>query len=87
MTPVAEEILHSEPLIRLSVFLGVVALMALWESVAERRERSVPRTWRWQNNFGVAALDTLVGRIIAPTGAVGFALFAEAHGLKYESAL
>jgi hypothetical protein len=31
MTPEAEEILHSEPLIRLSVFLGIVALMALWE--------------------------------------------------------
>jgi sterol desaturase/sphingolipid hydroxylase (fatty acid hydroxylase superfamily) len=29
----------------------------------------------------VAALDTLVGRVIAPTGAVGFALFAEAHSL------
>ncbi len=29
----------------------------------------------------MAALDTLVGRIIAPTGAVGFALFAEAHDL------
>ena len=81
MTPVAEEILRREPLIRLSVFLGLLALMTLWERVAERRERSVPRTWRWPNNFGVAALDTLVGRIIAPTGAVGFALFAEAHGL------
>jgi len=31
MTPVAEEILHREPLIRLSVFLGILALMALWE--------------------------------------------------------
>jgi sterol desaturase/sphingolipid hydroxylase (fatty acid hydroxylase superfamily) len=29
----------------------------------------------------VVALDTLVGRVIAPTGAFGFALFAEAHGL------
>jgi len=29
----------------------------------------------------VAALDTLVGRVVAPTGAAGFALFAEAHGL------
>jgi len=26
-----EEILHNEPLIRLSVFLGIFALMALWE--------------------------------------------------------
>jgi len=26
-----EAILHNEPLIRLSVFLGIFALMALWE--------------------------------------------------------
>jgi hypothetical protein len=31
MTPVAEASLHVEPLIRLSVFLGIVALLALWE--------------------------------------------------------
>jgi hypothetical protein len=31
MTLAAEEILHLEPLIRLSVFLGIFALMALWE--------------------------------------------------------
>jgi hypothetical protein len=31
MTSVAEENLYLEPLIRLSVFLGILALMALWE--------------------------------------------------------
>jgi hypothetical protein len=31
MTPVAEENLYREPLIRLGVFLGILGLMALWE--------------------------------------------------------
>jgi sterol desaturase/sphingolipid hydroxylase (fatty acid hydroxylase superfamily) len=35
---------------------------------------------RWPNNIGVSVLDTVVTRIVAPAGAVGFAWWAEAHG-------
>ena len=35
---------------------------------------------RWPNNLGVVLVDTLLTRIVAPTGAVGFAIFAEARG-------
>lgn len=54
--------------------------MAVWESVAARRVRSVARLRRWPANLGVALLSSLLTRAVAPAGAVGFALFAEARG-------
>jgi len=48
--------------------------------VTPKRERSVPRLRRWPNNIGVVLVDTLLARIVAPAGAVGFAVFAETRG-------
>jgi sterol desaturase/sphingolipid hydroxylase (fatty acid hydroxylase superfamily) len=53
--------------------------MALWEWLGPRLHLSVPRLRRWPNNIGAVFVDTVVTRILAPTGAVGFALFAQAH--------
>jgi sterol desaturase/sphingolipid hydroxylase (fatty acid hydroxylase superfamily) len=64
------------PLIRLEVFLGVFALMALWEVLAPRRAQMVGRWTRWPNNLGVVVVDTIVIRILFPTAAVGAALLA-----------
>src|SRR5262245_39175756 len=79
--------LKYEAIIRLGCFLGIFAVMAAWEGIASRRERSVPRWRRWPNNLSVAILDTVVTRIVAPTGAVGFALLAEAKGWGLFAAL
>jgi sterol desaturase/sphingolipid hydroxylase (fatty acid hydroxylase superfamily) len=70
----------SEPLIRLACFAGVFAVMALWEIVAPRRERSTTRTLRWPNNLAVVVVDTLLVRLVLPTAAVGAALHAETAG-------
>lgn len=67
----------TEPLIRLGVFLGVFALMALWEVLAPRRSQTVGRWTRWPNNLGVLVVDTIVIRI--PAAAVGAALLAAEH--------
>ena len=75
-----DELLSREPMLRLGVFLGIFALMSGWECVAGRRGRTVPRLRRWPCNLGVAVLDSLLVRFVAPAGAVGFALFTEAHG-------
>jgi hypothetical protein len=75
-----KDILHGESMIRLGVFLGIFALMATWECVGPRRKQAIPRWRRWPGNIGVALLDTVLTRIIAPTGAVGFAMLAEARG-------
>lgn len=74
------EVLAAEPLIRLGFFAGVFAAMALWEALAPRRQQRTPRAWRWPNNLGLVVVDTVVLRILFPTAAVGFAMFAAERG-------
>jgi sterol desaturase/sphingolipid hydroxylase (fatty acid hydroxylase superfamily) len=70
----------SEPLIRLSAFLGVFLAVALWEALAPRRRRAFPRLRRWPHNLALVAIDTLLARLLLPAGAVGVALAAQSHG-------
>lgn len=77
----ADELLSREPAIRLGAFLGVFVLMSVWEWFAARRARPASRLRRWPGNLGVSVLDAFTARLVAPAGAVGFALFAESRGL------
>jgi sterol desaturase/sphingolipid hydroxylase (fatty acid hydroxylase superfamily) len=77
----SDAVLEYEPYIRLAAFCGVFALMAIWEFALPRRKQTIGRGWRWPNNLGVVAVDTLLVRVLFPTTAVGLALVAEAHGL------
>lgn len=74
------DVLRHEPALRLGAFLGIFALMAAWEWLGPRRDQTASRWRRWPSNFGVAVVDTLLARLVAPAGAVGFALLAEARG-------
>ncbi len=76
----SETILSAEPAIRLSIFLGVLAAMALWEVAAPRRRREIPRVIRWTNNLGLVVLDTVILRLTFPIVAVGLAVMAEDRG-------
>ncbi len=69
-----------EGVVRLSVFFGVFAVMALWEFSAPRRDLVAPKTNRWGVNWGIVVIDTLVVRILFPAAAVGAALDASAQG-------
>jgi sterol desaturase/sphingolipid hydroxylase (fatty acid hydroxylase superfamily) len=69
-----------ESYVRLAAFGSVFAVMAAWELIGPRRKQNVGRDWRWPNNLGIVALDTLLVRVLFPTTAVGLALFAEARG-------
>ena len=82
-----ETALPSEPYIRLGAFLGVFALMALWEFVAPRRARVLGRWVRWPNNLGIVALNTALVRVLFPTAAVGVALLGEQRGWGLLNAL
>jgi len=73
-------ILTHEPMIRLSAFLGVFLIMAVWEAASPRRRREVPRLLRWSNNLALVALDTALLRIAFPILAVGAALVAAEQG-------
>lgn len=67
--------------LRLGAFLGVFGLMALAEAALPRRARTRPRTERWAINLGITLLNTLAVRFILPAGALGAALWCEAHGV------
>lgn len=69
-----------EPYIRLAAFAGIFAVMAAWEVFLPRRAQAIGRGWRWPNNLGVVAVDTLLVRILFPTTAVGIALVAQRRG-------
>jgi hypothetical protein len=73
-------LLSSEPLIRVTFFLGILAAMAAWEAAAPRRRRDIPRLLRWTNNLGVVVIDTTLVRLTFPLLAVGLALMAEERG-------
>ncbi len=73
-------LLANEPIIRLSVFLGILVVMAAWEVAAPRRRREIPRVLRWTNNLGVVVVDTILVRLTFPIAAVGLALIAEERG-------
>ncbi len=76
-----------EPLIRLAAFGGVFVAMAIWEVIGPRRKQAIGRGWRWPNNLGIVAVDTLLVRILFPVTAVGLALVAEARGFGLFNAL
>jgi sterol desaturase/sphingolipid hydroxylase (fatty acid hydroxylase superfamily) len=69
-----------EAVIRLGLFLGVFALMAVWEVMAPRRPLTLSRAVRWANNLGLVALNTLLVRLLFPAAAVGMAAFVTEQG-------
>ena len=73
-------LLTNEPLIRLTAFAGIFAVMAAWEILAPRRDQRLGRGTRWPGNIGLVILDTVLVRLVFPTTAVGVALVAEARG-------
>lgn len=68
------------PEIRLGFFVGVFALVAMWERAAPRRALIVSRTLRWSSNLGLVALDALFVRLLFPLAAVGVAGFCATQG-------
>lgn len=73
-------VLAHEPAIRLGCFVGVFALVALWELVAPRRALTVSKTLRWASNLGLVVLNTVLLRWMFPLAAVGMAAFGAANG-------
>jgi sterol desaturase/sphingolipid hydroxylase (fatty acid hydroxylase superfamily) len=69
-----------EPILRLTAFAGVLAALAIWELLAPRRRREMPRSWRWPSNLGVVLVDTALVRFLFPTAVIGLALVCEARG-------
>jgi len=75
-----EFILGNEPVIRMSFFFGILAVMAIWEILAPRRALTVSKSLRWGSNLGIVVLNTLILRLLFPAAAVGLALFVREQG-------
>lgn len=78
-----EYIYHNEASIRLGVFLGAIALLALWEWRWPKRALTQSKLKRWLNNIGLVVTSTLLVRIIVPITLVGTAYFTEQYHLGY----
>ena len=80
MTDINEFIMNNEVAIRLSFFLGIFAVMAIWEFIAPRRALTVSKVVRWSNNLGLVFLNSFIVRLLFPAAAVGMAAFASEQG-------
>lgn len=63
--------------IRLGVFITVLAIMLLWESVKPNRLSPVSKGKRWLSNFSMVLLGTVVARLMIPTGLAAMTIFAQ----------
>jgi len=72
--------MQNEGPIRLSIFLGILVIMALWELAAPRRYLRMSKWRRWGSNLGLVVVNTLVMRLVFPILAVGAAIWARENG-------
>lgn len=82
--------MENEAFIRLSIFLGLFAVLAALEALVPRRVRSQSRKRRWTTNWGITIANTLTLRALAfalPLLAVGAAVDASAQGWGVFNAL
>lgn len=73
-------VMAHEPLIRVGFFVGVFALVALWELVAPQRVPRLSRRPRWTANLALVLLNTVVVRFAFPATAVGMAALSADRG-------
>jgi sterol desaturase/sphingolipid hydroxylase (fatty acid hydroxylase superfamily) len=69
-----------EHTLRLSIFLGVFAIMAAAEFLRPRRMQNIRRIKRWPQNIALVVLDALIVRFIFPVSLIGFSLMTVQHG-------
>jgi len=70
----------AEQSIRLSVFTGVLLLVALWELISPRRPLTDNKGRRWFTNLSLAVIDTALVRTLFPLLPVALAQFAGTRG-------
>ena len=63
-------------IIRISAFIGIFAMMAVWEQMAPRRAWTASRSTRWGINLAMVGFNTVFTRILLASGAFGAALLA-----------
>lgn len=62
--------------LRLSIFIGVLLLMAILEAILPKRERQQPRSQRWGTNLSLVVVNSIVLKLLGPITAVMAADYA-----------
>ncbi len=76
----ADFLLAHEPVVRISIFLGVLVVMLAVEEWSPRRTRTEPRWLRWSSNLGIVVVNSVLVRLCFPVVAVGFAALVRERG-------
>ncbi|MBT0665199.1 sterol desaturase family protein [Geobacter pelophilus] len=66
--------------LRVSAFLVVLVVVALWEFIAPRRRMLTGRRKRWFANLSLVVIDNAVARVLFPVMPVGMAFIAKEKG-------
>lgn len=66
--------------LRLSIFIGVLTLMAILEAILPKRTRTQSRKSRWVTNFSLVVINSLVLKLLGPITAVLAANYALSNG-------
>jgi sterol desaturase/sphingolipid hydroxylase (fatty acid hydroxylase superfamily) len=77
---------HEVP-VRLTFFLGILALVAVAEILAPRRPLTTSKLSRWFGNLGVVVTGAILVRIVFPISAVQLALWTGQNGWGLFNAL
>ena len=72
--------MNTEIIIRLSCFITIFCILALWEHLHPRRSQTFPKKLRWFNNLTIALLDTVIVRLLIPIVPVSTAILAQEQG-------
>jgi len=72
-----EYLYQNEASIRLSVFLGGFALLALFEVISPKRTLTTRKLSRWVNNIALIFTSTILVRVLIPTAIISFAYLVE----------
>ncbi len=78
--PILVAMLLHETAIRLTAFLGVLAILLILERLIPWRPGRLLGARRWPANLAMPVLGTLLVRLVLPMAAVGVAFWAEARG-------
>lgn len=72
--------MRNETIIRIIFFIGILALMAIWELLAPRRNLTTSKKLRWFNNLGIIFINSFVVRLVVPVLPVSMSLLARERG-------
>ena len=76
-----DSLIQDDAVIRLSVFLAVFAIFAIWELIAPRRKQYYSKSLRWLNNLSITTINVLITRFLIPVTVIYVALFSQSSNL------